>query len=88
MYGSSYRKAANEEIDNLEQQNDKLRERLTIANAYAEALRTGQDNAAYSIFLNPGQALTDWGITDTDYNAIIDDFNGIINNLHADVERA
>lgn len=71
MYGDRYRRAQEQEIKNLQQQNEKLEERVKISEKLIEAYRTGQDNPEYGIYLN-GESFAKYGFTDEDLDGIID----------------
>ena len=82
MYGDRYRRAAEAEIKNLQEQNDKLRERIVISEKIAEALRTGQDNPDYGIYLDD-ESLNKYGLVDEDLDGTIDNYIDIYNQALA-----
>jgi hypothetical protein len=85
MYGDKYRRAAQEEIKNLQDQNKKLEERIDISKKLLEAYQTGQDNPEYGIYLN-GESLDKYGLTDSDFDGIIDNRWDRIEQLYLDYQ--
>lgn len=73
MYGDKYRKAAEAELANLSAQNAVLQERVDISEKYLEALKSGQDNDAYGIYLK-GESLGKYDLVDNDNNGVIDNY--------------
>lgn len=73
MYGDRYKRAAEEEIKNLQKQNEQLEKRVDISQKIREALKTGQDNPEYGIYLND-ESLAKYGLLDEDTNDIIDNY--------------
>lgn len=77
LYGDRYRRAQEEEIKNLQQQNEQLEKRVDISQKIQEALKTGEDNPEYGIYLN-GESLAKYGLLDADTNDIVDNYLDIV----------